>query len=86
MASGTPALGLNVGGACDALADGEFGTVVAEEDDLAAAIARVLASPKPSPDALSRAVRARFGREVFRAQVGVDLTCCCNRHERAGAV
>jgi hypothetical protein len=26
--------------------------------------------PKPDPDALSRAVHARFGREPFRAQVG----------------
>jgi phosphatidyl-myo-inositol dimannoside synthase len=68
MASGTPALGLNAAGASDPLADGELGTVVSE-DDLPAAIARLLAMPKPDPDALSRAVRARFGRAVLRAQV-----------------
>ena len=73
MASGTPALGLDAAGARDALADGELGTVVAEEDDLPAAIARLLAMPKPDPDALSQAVHARFGRPVFRAQVGMAL-------------
>jgi phosphatidyl-myo-inositol dimannoside synthase len=71
MASGTPALGLAAGGAPDALADGELGTLVPEEDDLAAAIARHLATPKPNPDALSEAVRRRFGRAVFRVQIGM---------------
>jgi phosphatidyl-myo-inositol dimannoside synthase len=69
MASGTPALGLAVGGAPDALADGELGTVVAEDEDFPAAIARLLAAPKPDPVALSQTVRARFGREAFRAQL-----------------
>ncbi len=54
MASGTPALGLDVAGARDALADGGLGILVSEEDDLPAAIARHLAIPKPNPDALSR--------------------------------
>jgi phosphatidylinositol alpha-1,6-mannosyltransferase len=73
MACGTPALGLNVGGARDALADGELGTVIAEEDDLAAAIARLLCMPKPDPDALSQAVRARFGLAAFRAEIDMAL-------------
>jgi phosphatidylinositol alpha-1,6-mannosyltransferase len=73
MASGTPALGLDAGGARDALADGKLGTVAAEEDDLPAAIARLLDSSKPDPDTLSQAVRARFGRAVFRAQLGMAL-------------
>jgi len=72
MASGTPALGLAVGGAPDALADGELGTVVAA-DDLSATIGRLLAAPRPDPDALSEAVRGRFGHAVFRAQVGMAL-------------
>ena len=37
MACGTPALGLAAGGACDALADGELGTALGRDDDLAAA-------------------------------------------------
>ncbi|MBV8525859.1 MAG: glycosyltransferase family 4 protein [Acetobacteraceae bacterium] len=71
MACGTPALGLDVAGARDALADGELGTVVSHEDDLAAVVSGLLAEPKPDPVALSQAVRARFGRAVFRAQVGM---------------
>lgn len=71
MASGTPALGLDVAGARDALADGGLGILVSEKDDLAAAITRHLATPKPNPDALSEAVRRRFGRAVFRAQVSM---------------
>ena len=71
MASGTPALGLAVGGAPDALADGELGTAVSAEQNLPAAIARLLAAPKPNPGALSQAVRARFGPAAFRARVGM---------------
>jgi len=56
MASGTPALGLRVGGARDAIADGELGTVVSEAE-LPAAIARLLAAPKPDLHALAAAVR-----------------------------
>lgn len=64
MASGTPALGLDAAGASDALADGELGMVVTE-DELTAAIARSLSAPKPDPNALSARVRARFGRDAF---------------------
>jgi phosphatidylinositol alpha-1,6-mannosyltransferase len=71
MASGTPALGLDLAGARDALAEGELSAVLSERDDLPAAIARLLAIPKPDRDALSQAVRARFGRAVFRAQLGM---------------
>jgi phosphatidylinositol alpha-1,6-mannosyltransferase len=71
VASGTPALGLAVGGAPDALADGELGTALSEEDDLPAAIARLLVASKPDPVALSAAARARFGSAAFRVQVGV---------------
>lgn len=64
MASGTPALGLDVAGARDALAEGELGTVVAESE-LAATIARLLNQPKPDPRSLAAAVRGRFGRKQF---------------------
>ena len=73
LASGTPALGLDFGGARDALAEGELGTAVSEKGDLPDAIARLLAEPKPDPNALSQAMRARFGREVFEAQVGMAI-------------
>ncbi|MGH9545445.1 MAG: glycosyltransferase family 4 protein [Terriglobales bacterium] len=72
MASGTPALGLDVAGAKDALADGHLGTVVPEAE-LAATIARLLLEPKPDPDTLAAAVRARFGRETFATGVYTAL-------------
>jgi phosphatidylinositol alpha-1,6-mannosyltransferase len=67
MASGTPALGLAVAGATDALADGALGTAV-DEDDLSAAIGRLLEA-KREPRDLSAAVRARFGPEIFAGNV-----------------
>lgn len=64
MACGTPALGLAVAGANDALADGELGTGVTETG-LAAALARALESPKPDREAFAGAVRSRFGCRSF---------------------
>src|SRR5579862_3297585 len=68
MASGTPALGLDVAGARDALADGELGTVVAESE-LAPTIGRLLTQPKPDPHKLAAQVRARFGQKQFAENV-----------------
>lgn len=68
MASGTPALGLDRGGARDALADGELGMIAAEAD-LAEAIAGLLGRPLPNRQALAAAVRARFGRDNFAASI-----------------
>jgi phosphatidylinositol alpha-1,6-mannosyltransferase len=77
MACGTPALGLAVGGACDALADGELGTALGREDDLAAAIDRLLTGPRTSPCALAGRTHARFGRDAFASQLllAVDRIC-----------
>jgi phosphatidylinositol alpha-1,6-mannosyltransferase len=66
MVSGTPALGLDVAGARDALADGQLGTAVSQAE-LPVAIARLLVEPKPDPGVLAAAARARFGRETFAA-------------------
>jgi glycosyltransferase involved in cell wall biosynthesis len=68
MASGTPALGLAAGGACDALADGELGMAVAE-DDLLVAIERALGDARSDPKGLASATRSRFGRKPFAASV-----------------
>jgi phosphatidylinositol alpha-1,6-mannosyltransferase len=68
MASGTPALGLDVAGAKDALADGQLGTAV-PETEFAAAIARLLDSSKPSSCALAEATDFRFGRKQFTTSV-----------------
>jgi phosphatidylinositol alpha-1,6-mannosyltransferase len=66
MASGTPALGLGVAGAKDALADGQLGTVTSSVG-LPGAIARMLDAPKPDPQALAAQVRSRFGPDTFSA-------------------
>lgn len=66
MASGTPALGLAVAGATDALCDGTLG-IATSENDFAAALARQMAGPKPNSQALSAAVTARFGNATFIA-------------------
>jgi phosphatidyl-myo-inositol dimannoside synthase len=66
MASGTPALGLAVAGARDALADGELGMAVAEDDPLAA-IDGAPSKARPDPQALASATRTRFGRKPFSA-------------------
>jgi phosphatidylinositol alpha-1,6-mannosyltransferase len=69
IACGTPALGLAVGGARDALGDGELGTALERQDDLVAAIDRLLAGPRTDPRALAGKVRARFGREAFATRL-----------------
>lgn len=68
MACGTPALGLCVCGARDALGDGELGTIISEAE-LPGAIMRVLEQPTPNSDALAKSVRDRFGRELFTSNI-----------------
>ncbi len=64
MACGTPALGLAVAGARDALGEGTLGIAVSEEE-LTTTLARQLEQPKSDSHVLSTAVRARFGSENF---------------------
>jgi glycosyltransferase involved in cell wall biosynthesis len=68
MACGTPALGFAVGGAVDALVDGELG-IMAAPAEFPATLARLLAVPRPDPRRLAAAVRSRFGRAVFAGAV-----------------
>ncbi|MEO0451724.1 MAG: glycosyltransferase family 4 protein [Pseudomonadota bacterium] len=72
MASGTPAIGLNVGGARDAFDDGQIGHCVSPED-FEATLKRVLSEPPPLPNELSQQVRARFGKDAFQAQVSTIM-------------
>ena len=46
--------------------------MISDQDDRPDAIVRLLAE-KPDRNALSQAVRARFGQETFYAQVGMTL-------------
>ena len=72
MASGTPAVGLAVAGAMDALADGELGIAV-RDSELPAALCHALLGPRPQPQALAAAVHARFGRECFASRIRAVL-------------
>jgi phosphatidylinositol alpha-1,6-mannosyltransferase len=65
MACGTPALGLAVGGANDALGDGELG-LVTTPDALPEAVARGLGPAPRKGNDLALAVRKRFGRAAFQ--------------------
>jgi phosphatidyl-myo-inositol dimannoside synthase len=69
MACGAPVLGLAVGGAVDALGDGELGAAVTEGEFIAA-LSKLLRSPRPDPAALASAVRGRFGRDQFALHAG----------------
>jgi phosphatidylinositol alpha-1,6-mannosyltransferase len=71
MACGTPALGLAVGGAVDALGDGR-GRAVSEHDFISA-LTQALDHGKPDTAALASAVVTRFGLEVFGARVGAVI-------------
>jgi phosphatidyl-myo-inositol dimannoside synthase len=68
MASGTQALGLSIGGAKDALADGELG-ICASQGQFIDAVHLALSAPKPDPNVIAEAARTRFGRHVFAAGV-----------------
>ena len=73
MACGTPAIGLAVGGAPDALGEGMLGACVAE-GELHQALSDALRSPPPDAGALSATVHERFGQLVFRAGVAHMLS------------
>jgi phosphatidyl-myo-inositol dimannoside synthase len=72
MVSGTPAMGLGVAGASDALGDGELGAAPSEHEFQTALVSAV-ERPKPSPDTLAGEVRRRFGRQAFNARVDAVL-------------
>jgi phosphatidylinositol alpha-1,6-mannosyltransferase len=67
MACGVPAVGLDVGGASDALADGELG-ILASESDLAATLVQALAQRARDPSLPAR-VQASFGQSAFQSRV-----------------
>lgn len=64
MACGTPALGLDAGGARDALCDGRLGQAVADKE-FTATLARMISTADHDSGMLPNAVRAHFGRDRF---------------------
>lgn len=73
MACGTPAIGLKVGGALDALGDGDLGLCVPEED-FVDAFTRALSAPRLPDQILSQAVHARFGLTAFQSRCREVMT------------
>jgi len=69
MASGTPVLGLTVGGVPDPLSDGELGTLLGPDDDIHHALTALLGREKPDPLELASKVQNRFGIASFRTRV-----------------
>lgn len=67
MACGAPALGLDAGGAPDALVDGQLGIATTESEYLER-VRALLCGPGPEPEILARAVQQRFGKAVFVAE------------------
>jgi phosphatidylinositol alpha-1,6-mannosyltransferase len=80
MACGTPAIGLAVGGARDALADGELGAVVSERE-FEETLCEWLRRPKTDPEKLASAVRTRFGRLAFAGRVDQLIKRLCSESE-----
>ena len=68
MACGTPAIGLNAGGAADALADGELGWCV-ETDAFPQALRAAISTPRHNRQVLSHKIHERFGRRRFRQRL-----------------
>lgn len=75
MACGTPALGLAIAGARDALADGALGAAPTE-NDFVAALELAVAEKKMDGTALSLAVKNRFGRVNFSANAIRSIEYC----------
>jgi phosphatidylinositol alpha-1,6-mannosyltransferase len=72
MACGTPALGLAVGGAPDALGDGELGICVTAQA-FPEALRKALDAPRPDPQELHAGVIGRFGRHAFQRNIDMML-------------
>ena len=72
MACGTPALGFAVAGARDALADGELGATVSE-NELVPAMLHLLKQPNSASGMLATTVQERFGRATFAKRLQSSL-------------
>jgi phosphatidylinositol alpha-1,6-mannosyltransferase len=65
-------LGFAAAGACDALVDGELGTMTSESE-LVTTTSRLLLQPKPDSKKLHAAICARFVRDQFAANASAAL-------------
>jgi phosphatidylinositol alpha-1,6-mannosyltransferase len=72
MACGTPAIGLAIGGAPDALGDGSLGACVSPEE-FPGALASALQQYRKHHAELPGLVKERFGREAFSTELANQL-------------
>lgn len=84
MACGTPALGLNKGGAPDALGDGELGRMTPLEFLPDAIVEAIHDWRRPASD-LADDVNRRFGRHVFNKRAGLLISRLCSTHDKDSA-
>lgn len=84
MSSGTPAIGLEAGGAPDALGDGDLGCCIGPAE-LSDELNRQISGQQGDLMRLAVRVRERFGRSVFQAQAiaALDRLVGCAAYERA---
>jgi phosphatidylinositol alpha-1,6-mannosyltransferase len=68
MGCGTPAIGIAVGGAPDALGDGAVGRLVSPSNDLRTELQIALAALRPSAQRLVADVEERYGGPVFHTR------------------
>ena len=80
---GTPALGFDVSGVRDSIADGETGWLAASEDDLVERWIEVSQQPQWLAE-LGRAAQARAGRYTWERTVDVFLEVASEAVDRAG--
>jgi phosphatidylinositol alpha-1,6-mannosyltransferase len=80
MACGTPAIGLAVGGASDALADGELGVCVSEQE-FPDALEDAIRHCRQRPKQLSQEVNRRFGRLSFDTAVAEQIRAFMNEKD-----
>lgn len=85
MACGTPAIGLAVGGARDALADGELGWITTPET-LADDISKCLRRDQPSAEALAADVQRRFGWSAFQNVVDAIVSRLLSNVSSSGSL
>jgi phosphatidylinositol alpha-1,6-mannosyltransferase len=79
IACGTAVVGLDTGGVRDAMADGDLGQAVREEE-LGDTVIQALAPGRASESNLPERLRARFGRQVFVSRIESLIGRLVNDH------
>ncbi|NBB23599.1 glycosyltransferase [Porphyrobacter sp. SLTP] len=84
MACGTPAIGLAVGGAPDALADGDLGACVSEHQ-FPEALEDAIRTCGQRPKRLAQEIDRRFGRKSFVNAIAAQIALVLDAGQRAAS-